>query len=343
MQGQFFLTARRNWLRFTAAVLLAAVLAGCGQLRELITPGAPAMSGEWAVLLDEIHAFERTIGFDATANFTDFVKDHPAYPICGHASRLVLPWSYEDPAIEWRDTESESECRARAPDDDIFFRRLEALGESETPVTSAMLAGKLDRFVYLVIHEDCHDQFALPYGIEEALCDFVTHKAMIAFAEQKYPAGTREQRSIRRYAETQASLVRATIDWYGRLEALYARYQRREIAPDALLRERAALFSIAEQPLGFGRGELNNVSLASNMTYSRHYPLMEFAFDASARDLARTVALFKKVDAAKPQAPMAQKQQYIADQRSVEFLRANENAIADAIREALNRGAGKPR
>ncbi len=333
------MSTQRRRIHFAAAALLAASLAGCGPLRELITPTAPAVSGEWAVLLDGIHSFERGIGFSATSNFADVSNDQVSFAHCGHVPRLILPWSYEDPAIHWGNADSESECRALAPDDDIYFRRLEAKGESETPVTRAMLAGKLDRFVYLVIHEDCHDQFNLPYGVEEALCDFITHQAMIVFAEQKYPAFSREQRAIRRYAETQAVLAHATIDWYRQLEALYARHQRGEISADALLRERATLFVSAEQPLGFGKGELNNVSLASNMTYSRYYPQIEEAFEMNGRDLARTVAFFRKLDAAKPLAAAVQKQQRIDDARSVEFLRAYESTIIEKLRAALRGGA----
>ena len=95
----------------------------------------------------------------------------------------------------------------------------------------------------------------------------------------------------------------------------------------------------AERPLGFAAGALNNVSLASNMTYSRYYPQIEEAFAASGRDLARTVALFRKIDAARPTSATVQKQQRIDNVRSSEFLRAYENAVIGAMRAAL-RGAG---
>jgi len=326
-------------LRRAVALLLVCALAACGPLGELISPTAPAVSAEWSGLLAELREFERGIGFRATANFTDTARDQASFPFCGHAPQLVLPWSYEDPAIHWSDTDNEADCRERAAGGDIFFRQLEARGESATPVTTAMLAGKLDRFVYLVIHEDCHDQFELPYGVEETVCDFITHQAMIAFARGKYSPGSREQRSIVRYAESQAAMSLATIDVYQRIEALYARHQRGEIAADALLRERQVIYAAAERPLGFSAGALNNVSLASNMTYSRYYPQVEEAFAANGRDLGRTVAFFRKVDAARPAVASVQKQQRIEDVRSVEFLRAYETAVIGAMRAAL-RSAG---
>ena len=138
-------------------------------------------------------------------------------------------------------------------------------------------------------------------------CDFITHQAMIAFARGKFAPGSREQRAIVRYAESQASMSLATIDVYARVEALYARQQRGELSVEALLRERETIYRAAERPLGFAAGALNNVSLASNMTYSRYYPQIDEAFVASGRDLARTVALFRKIDAARPAPATVQK------------------------------------
>ena len=331
-----------NRLRSAVALLFAIALAACGPLGELLSPPAPGVTAEWSALLAELRDFERTIGFRATANFTDTAKDHVSFPFCGYAPRLTLPWSYEDPAIRWIDTDNETDCRERAGDNDVFFRHLEARGESATPVTAAMLAGKLDRFVYLVIHEDCHDQFELPYGVEETVCDFITHQAMMAFARGKYLPGSREQRVIVRYAESQAAMSLATIEVYARVEVLYAKHQRGEVSTDALLRERGAIYTAAERPLGFSAGALNNVSLASNMTYSRYYPHIEEAFAASGRELSRTVALFRKVDATRPAIAAVQKQQRIDDVHSIEFLRAYESAVIDTMRAAL-RGTGTER
>ena len=338
--------SRLDRLRCAAALLLVITVAACGPLGELLSPAAPGVNAEWSALLAELREFERGIGFRTTANFTETAKDKASFPFCGHASQLILPWSYEDPAILWSDIDDEAACRERAAGNDFFFRELETRGESATPVTAAMLAGKLDRFIYLVIHEDCHDQFELPYGIEETLCDFITHQAMIAFARGKYAPGSGEQRAVVRYAETQASMSLATIDVYARVEALYARQQRGELSVEALLRERETIYRAAERPLGFTAGALNNVSLASNMTYSRYYPQIEEAFAASGRDLARTVALFRKIDAARPAVATVQKQLRIDDARSSEFLRAYENAVIAALRAELrgaDRGTGSAR
>lgn len=324
----------RRWRGLALAVLLVALAAGCVQLRDLVFP-TPGVGDEWTALLDEIRVYERRIGFAETKNFVDFSGRQEPFPVCGHVSRLTLPYSYQDPAITWLDAATEVQCLSHGPDADVYFTTVEAWGEVATPATTAMITGKLDRFIYLVIHEDCHDQFDLPYGIEEALCDLITHKAMAAFTEQKYGSSAREDRAIRRYAEAQSGRARATITYYEQLAGLYARYERNEIPAAALLRERAAIFKNALKTIALIQGELNNVSIANHMTYSRHYPFLEGVFDALGRDLARTVALFKRVDKIKPSGAAVMQRHRIAEAGSVEYLRANEAAIIETIRAVL--------
>ena len=310
------------------------LIAGCAPLGDFFLP-APGAPGEWAAFVDDVRAFERRIGFEATDNFLELTDEYQAFPFCGYASQLMLPYSYEDPAIQWRDSVTEQDCRTLADGADVFFGKVEALGESGTPVTPAMITSKLERFLYLVIHEDCHDQFELPYGVEEALCNLITYKAMAAFSEEKFGAQAREDRAIRRYANAESERTRATIVHYDQLATLYARYERKEVTEYALMRERAMILSKARRALSWKKGLLNNVGLASDMTYSRHYPFLESVFDALGRDLARTVAFFKHVDRIKPSRAAVTKQHGIATEDSAEFLRAYEAAVVETIKKAL--------
>ncbi len=327
--------SRGRMRAMVTVVLLVALVAGCAPLRDFITPSAPGVTGEWAELLIEIRAYERRIGFAETGNFTDLSHDQDAFPFCGYASRLALPYSYQDPAITWLDSATQVQCLSYSTDFDTYYGTVEAWGEIATPATASMINSKLDRFIYLVMHEDCHDQFTLPYGIEEPLCDLITFKGMVAFAEQKYGAYAREDRAIRRYAETQSGLARATSAYYEQLARLYARYERKEIPSEVLLRERAVIFRNALKPLAWTKGELNNVGIANHMTYSRHYPFLESVFDALGRDLTRTVAFFRHVDKIKPSREAVMQRHRIADEKSVEFIRAYEAAMIETIREAL--------
>jgi len=327
-----------RWLAVSA--LVAVVIAGCTQLRDLIMPSAPGVPEEWAPLLAEIRTFERRIGFRETDNFLNLNDEQASFPFCGYVSRFHLPYSYEDPAIHWIESVTEEECREAGRGADHFFGAVEAWGEVGTPVTPSMIDGKIDRFIYLVIHEDCHDQFNLPYGIEEALCNLITYRGMAQFGGEKYGRFTGTSRAISRYADTQSRISRATISYYDQLASLYARHERAEITSDALMRERDAIFRKAERALDWTQGELNNVGIANDMTYSRHYPLMESVFEALGRDLARTVAFFMHVDKIKPSKAEVMKRHRIAREQSAEFIRAYEAAIVETIRKALPERAG---
>ena len=318
--------------RIAVLTLLAALGAACAPLQELFDPRVPA---EWTALVEGIRGLERRIGFRPTGNFLTFSEERSTYPFCGYASRLVLPYSYEDPAIHWRDAETKEECAAIGADADIYFGKVEAMGEIGTPVTPSMVSSRLDRFIYLVIHEDCHDQFDLPYGVEEALCNVLAYRAMAAFTDEKFGANAREDRATRRHVELESRRTRELKDYYDQLELLHARHARNEISADALLRQRAWIHVKAGWSMSWTYGPLNNVIIASHMTYSRHYAFLESVLDAHHGDLARTVAFFRNVDRSKPSPAAVMQRRGIASGKSVEFIRAYEEAVIDTIREAL--------
>ncbi len=326
-----------------AVPLFLATLGGCTLLQDIATrwPG-PRLYEKGAALIDGIRAFEQRIGFRPTENFRDLDKETESYPFCGTVSSLQLPYSYEDPAIRWIDIPTEEDCRRLAgPGVDMYFGQSEAIGEQGTPVTTAMLSGSLVRFVYLVFHEDCHDQFDLPFGIEEALCNVIAYHAMDQYAGEKDRFSGLERVALKRYAVREPERTRQARAFYEQLEALYARHARQEIPATALLEERARIFARAERAIAWERGSLNNVGIANDMTYSRHFPLLDSIFIALDRDLARTVAFFRQVDARKPSRASVMKRHGLKSDRGVEFIRANEAAIVQLIEQMLARETRK--
>lgn len=325
----------RLWRRL-AVVLIAALLAGCVPQRS--TDGdlaAPRSRDEWTALVAEVRVFERRIGFKETRNFLTFAQEKDGFPFCGYVSRLYLPYSYEDPAIRWTESASEEECRAFGEELDVSYGETEAVGEQETPVTASMLAAPLDRLLYLVIHEDCHDQFELPYGIEEPVCNVIAYGAMARFSEEKFAAKSPEREAVQRYVGDAAKHSLVTIAHYERLAELYAGHARTAISLPVLLRERERIFRHAERDLAWPEGTMNNVWLANTMTYSRHYPAIERVFEALGRDVGRTVAFFRTVDAMKPTAAAVVKKYRLKNDSDVEFVRAYEAAVIATIEQAL--------
>lgn len=322
--------------------LLLAAIGGCNLLRDAATrlPG-PRLYEKGAVLINGLRTFEQRIGFKETDNFLDLDSATESYPFCGTVSRFYLPYSYEDPGIRWIDAETEAECRKLAgADADTYFGQTEAVGEQGTPVTGAMMAGSLVRFIYLVFHEDCHDQFELPQGIEEALCNVIAYNAMVAYAGDRDQSNALERVAMRRYAQRESARTRQAKAFYEQLEGLYVRHYRKELSAQALLDERAQLFGRAEKALAWERDSLNNVGIANDMTYSRHFPYLEQVFDALGRDLARTVEFFRKIDAAKPARVSIVKRRGLKNDRGVEFVRAYEAAVLELIRKELPTASG---
>jgi len=313
-------------VRLVGLLLLAAVIAGCTGVR---VPKA------WEPLLKEVRVFEERIGFTKTTTFVAFSEEQGRVPFCGHVSPLYLPYSYEDPAILWYNVSTERECRAHADGADVYFGSVEVLGETGAAVSPDVLAAQLQRFLYLVFHEDCHEQFDFAFGIEEALCNLIAYKAMAQFSEQKYGRESREYVAIQRYVSVEVRRTRSVRDFYDELAGYYARYERKELSADALLKDRARLFGRAERVLAWKRGSLNNVSIANEMTYSRFYPLFETVYDKLGRNLAQTVAFFRRVDASMPSPKTFMEEHDIASKESLQFIRAYESEVARAIEAAL--------
>lgn len=292
---------------------------------------APRAQTEWASLLADVRAYQQRIGFAPTLNFRRADAAIHAYALCGHGSPHYLPYSYEDPAIRWLDVKTEEECRAGAENRDVTFAPTEALAGLGTPVTGKMLVAPLARFLYLVIHEDCHEQFALPGGIEEALCNALAYEGMAEFARERYNDWPVEYRAISEFVSSGTARAEFTVALYEELSAVYARREGGLISEEALLQERGEVFRRAEQRLGRAPGTLNNVWLATVITYSRHYRLMQRVIAAFDGDLAQAVAYFRRLDSFAARLGCG-------GRKDVVFVRAYERTIVAAMERALETG-----
>ena len=327
---------RQSLVRWLAALGIAlAAVVGCVELKEFAAPQPPAVGAEWRELLDELRVFERRIGFRPTSNFAKLTTDRQSFPFCGQASNHRLPYSYQDSVIGWLDDVTEAKCREVPADIDVYYGEVEAWGEIGTPVTAAMVAGTIDRFIYLVIHEDCHDQFELPNGIEEPLCDILTHRAMAEFSSEKFRWYAREHRAIKHYTRSESRHARATISHYAELERLYQRFERNELSHEALLRLRAQTFARAERSLELSAGQLNSILLANYMTYSRHLPQLERSIDRLQAELPEVLEFFRLVDRRKPSEATVMQRLGVTERKNAAFLRAYEAAVMATIEQVL--------
>jgi hypothetical protein len=335
--------------RLMITLALAAIIGALGlaawlqreRISDFIDPAPPPIPADWTTLVQDLKAWQRGIGFRDAPNFARLEAPVRSLAFCGHAPQAVLPWSYQDPVIRWPTVQNEAEClQAAGPQSDVYFGVSDALGEAGMQVTPAMLTGSYARFVYLIIHEDCHDQFDLPHGIEEPLCDVIAYHGMGAWSRERFGRAARESRVLARHAQRQIALTAPTLDHYARLEALYARLARKEITLEALLPERQAIYASAMRALDWQLGELNNVSMANYVTYSRHYPALEALHLRLGGDLARTVAFFQRVDQAKPDHLSIVKRHQLEGMHGTAFVRAYETGVLETAARLAATGAG---
>jgi hypothetical protein len=313
--------------------LLTLLLAACTEPRTGAVKASHGLSdAAWVRLLADLKAFERRIGFEGTRNFLRTDSRKQSFPFCGRVSRLYLPYSYQDPAIRWFD---DKECGGAEENVDIFTGESEAVGESGTPVTQSMLQAPLERIMYVVFHEDCHDQFAFPHGFEEALCNVVAYGAMLGFSREQYGQRSPEFEAVERYVEEGARHARLTVAFYDELAGLYGRHDRLELSTAALLKARAQTFAKAARALDWDGDEVNNVFLANAMTYSRHYDFAADVLHGLGDDLPRAITFFRHVDSIKPTPAQIMRTQKLGTESSVEFVRAYEAVVVETTRKAL--------
>ena len=326
----------RSARRAPLAALLTLWLAACAPLYTSVPElSSPRSQDEWSRLVEDVRLFQRRIGFHPTRNFRHADGATDGYRFCGHGSPLYLPYSYQDPAIRWVDAATEDECRASAENTDVSFAMTEAIAGRGTPVTAKLLVAPLARFLYVIMHEDCHEQFALPAGIEEALCNALAYAGMQQIARERFSDSPDDHNAITSFARAGAARAEFTSGMYEELAGLYARHDSALISVETLLRERGEILRSAERRLARPEGTLSNVWVATVVTYSRHYRSMKRGLEAFDGDLAQTVSFFRRVDAAKPDRPAFAAKHGCSSEGEVGCVRAYEAAIVDIIESSL--------
>src|SRR5688572_17672032 len=155
--------------------------------------------------------------------------------------------------------------------EDASFNIVEAMAGLATPVTRRMLTAPLARFLYLVAHEDCHEQFDFPYGIEEALCNAFAFGVMDRLAEERFQDDADARLAIARFTSAGAARSAFTRNLYEELARVYARHEKALISQEELLRSRGEMLREAEERFARPAGTFNNIWLATAITYSRHF------------------------------------------------------------------------
>lgn len=249
-------------------------------------------------LVPEIKAFQNRLGFEPTENFKTYSLDLESYHYWFYTPQTELPYSLDDPRLQWLTGEPEN-VSLDLDQYDVFSYSIEALAGIETPLTRALLEAPLARFILIIFHEDWHEQIDLPLGIEEPTGEVVSYIAALRFTAEKFGPDSAVHRTLYKELSDKLEAGHVYRSYYEQLDALYAESGSGAVSGEDALREKERLFQSMGDDLeaiwGGRPDQLNNAYLAFQMTYFRHLPRLYEVFWQTEQDLAETMSLFRSM------------------------------------------------
>jgi hypothetical protein len=208
---------------------------------------------------------------------------------------MQLPYSLDDPslisAIGTRDS-----VYLDFEKYDAYFYSIPSVAGEGTPVTESLLQAPLYRFIQIIFHEDWHEQIDLPHGLEEPSAEIIGYASAVLFARDRFGQDSQVYRTLVKHFENKLRESEVYVEYYDKLETIYAQYQDGKLSElDTLIRKARLLEAMGNelQHIWGGRpDQLNNAFIAFQMTYLRHLPLMHEVFQATDFDLGRTIPIF---------------------------------------------------
>ncbi len=246
-------------------------------------------------LVQEMKAFEQSVGFKPTSNFGSYSSQTQAYDYYFYAPKFDLPYSMGDPLLQFGLGTADNATIDRSQYD-VFFYSIQAIASVGTPITESLMEAPLYRFIQVVFHEDCHEQVNPPLSLGEPSAEVIGYAAALQFTAQKFGPRSEVYRTLKLLSDNKLQESAVYTEYYARLTDLYSRFHaglinepetRRQ--KDELLRSMAA----ALRAIWGGSPELNNAFIAFQMTYERHFPLLYRVYAATGSDLKRTVEIFR--------------------------------------------------
>ena len=251
-------------------------------------------------LITEIKAFEKKIGFNETENFKTYSDETKAYDYSFFTSITTLPYSLDDPLLQAATGKPEN-----IPIDlekyDVFFYSIQAIAGGETPVTKSLLQASLPRFIHVIFHEDWHEQIDSPLGIEEPSAEVVSYTAAMLFAKEKFGQNSEVYETLQKRFNKKLEESELYQQYYDELNILYSSFHSGVVSEADTLAQKARLLKEMEKELknlwGAAPRQLNNAFISFQMTYFRHFPLIQRVYSATNYDLAETMAILRSVPA----------------------------------------------
>lgn len=284
--------------------LLLIVLSWLFALAVVVSACKPAATStslsenERLELVKEIKAFQKKLGFDPTENFASYSDKKEAYDYYFYAPVADLPYSLDDPALKY----GEGTARTSSIDTrkyDVFYYSIPALAGISTPITKSLLESPLHRFIFIVFHEDWHEQIKSPLGIEEASGELMGYVSSLLFTEERFGRDSEVYATLDRELTNKLKESRVFQSYYEKLAALYAENRSGKVTEAETLSRKSQLIRSLDDDIygvwGKRRDQLNNAFISFQMTYFRHLNLMHDVFSASNSDIMATIKVLRGI------------------------------------------------
>ena len=284
--------------------LLLIVLSWLFALAVVVSACKPAATStslsenERLELVKEIKAFQKKLGFDPTENFASYSDKKEAYDYYFYAPVADLPYSLDDPTLKY----GEGTARTSSIDTrkyDVFYYSIPALAGISTPITKSLLESPLHRFIFIVFHEDWHEQIKSPLGIEEASGELMGYVSSLLFTEERFGRDSEVYATLDRELTNKLKESRVFQSYYEKLAALYAEHRSGKVTEAETLSRKSQLIRSLDDDIygvwGKRRDQLNNAFISFQMTYYRHLNLMHDVFSASNSDIMVTIEVLRGI------------------------------------------------
>ncbi len=305
---------------------IVAAATDCSVRRASIeAPGGPRHE-----TIRAIKRVEREAGFAETANFERVSATRDAYYRCYYTGKFELPDSYE--GLRVKDGNANG-CDLDEERYDVFFYKIEAVADSNTPVTSSLEEASVERLAVVVSHEDFHEDplvQRLPVRVGEAATTLVGFLVATRFATQEYGPESDTAVNLAREAGLYRRKAKIVNAYHERVADLYKEYRRRRIGRAEAQERKNALFgqmqteceAIQPDPVSFNKclAANNNAGLAFEITYTRFFPLLEELHRSLGGNIKATIGVLRAAGELSP----------ISESAAEKYLRSGRGVKAGA-------------
>lgn len=215
--------------------------------------------------------------------------------------RLYYDYSLSETEGKTFDTLEEAMQMAEKIKDrfDVYVYRSDAFAGGY-PITDPFIALSLSRQVFVIIHEDWHDNISFSYSLEEATGNMLGYLGALKYFKKK-------DKDEKRYKDMEQTLrwtrekARIVVKYYSILENLY---ESPGLDNSVLANAREEIFSNAKKEckevekrtgIHLSGLEFNNATLSNWMTYDRYLDLTWRVYLGMGKDLKKTAAIFRSI------------------------------------------------